>query len=348
MKTAPVIHVIATFSVACLLLSTVSCGGSGPASSGLTLKGAGASFPALAYNKWLEEYKVEKPSVAISYDSAGSETGIKRLIAGEIDFAGTDIPFTEEQMAGFSTRPLHFPSLAGAVVVTYNIPGFSGTLNFTPETLARIFEGKIKTWQDPAIRNANPGVTLPATPVTVIHRTDGSGTTYVFTSYLSQVSETWRKDVGSGAAVKWPAGKAAQSSEELASMVEQTPGAIGYVELNYALKHKLTSGAVQNQAGKFQRADFESLGAAIDSIQQLPKDFRMSITNAPGERAYPIATFTYIVVPSRWPDVPKREAMKGFLRWILNAGQKSALQLDYSILTPGLVEKVREQVGDLM
>lgn len=341
---------IAALLGAAVVLTGVSCGGGGETKSaqGIVLKGAGASFPALAYAKWLDEYKQEKPSVTVKYDATGSAAGVESLIAGQIDFAGTDIPLTDEQMSKFSTRPLHFPSLAGAVVVTYNLPGVTGELRFTAEALARIFEGKIKSWQDPMIRQSNPGATLPAMPVTVVHRSDGSGSTYVLTSYLSQVSAIWKKDVGAGATVKWPVGQSAASNEEAASLVEKTAGAIGYVELNYALKHKLTYAAVQNQAGQFRRADFEGLGAAIDSVQQMPKDFRMSITNAPGEKAYPIATFTYLVVPSRWPDVPKREAMKGFLRWVLTAGQKSALQLDYSILTPGLVEKVREQVGDLM
>lgn len=312
----------------------------------LVLKGAGATAPNLAYSKWLTEFKKEEPNLDVQYHAIGSGEGIHQLQAGTVDFAASDIPLTDEQIAGMKVKPLHFPTLISAIVPVYNVAG-AGALNFTGEALAGIFSGKIKTWNDAAIAKANPEVALPASHIVVVHRSDASGSTYVLTDYLSKVSETWKKNVGQGAAVRWPIGEGATGNEALGELVKKTPNAIGYVELNYAEELKLSYGNVMNSAGKFQKPDLPALGVSVDAVQNLKHDFRASITNAPGEGAYPICTLTWIIVPSQIGDIGKQKAMKRFLRWGYTAGQKLAMPMDYGVLQPPLLNRVQDQVDNI-
>ena len=322
------------------------CGGSN-APSTTVLKGGGATLPYPVYAKWFSDYQKERPQVQIDYQASGSGAGVEGLLEGELDFAASDTPLSDEQLTRFKVKPLHFPTLVGAIVPAYNLgKGYSG-LKFSGDVLAQIFSGKIKNWSDSALVRLNPDANLPSKPIVVIHRSDPSGTTAVFTHYLSQVSDTWKKQVGEGTTVHWPASQAAQGSEGVADLVSKTEGSIGYLELNYAKKHNLAFGSVRNRAGEFQSANFETVGGAIDSIQDLPKDFRILMTNAPGEKAYPIATMTYLLVPSQIPDVQKREAIKRLLHWIYTTGQKVALDFDYDLLTPAMLNPVSDQAADI-
>ena len=339
----------AGLAAAAVLLTLTGCGSaaskvpSGP----VVLKGAGATAPYLAYSKWFEAYKSEEPNVEVQYQPTGSGEGIRQLEAGAVNFAASDIPLTDEQMAKFTVKPLHFPTLIGAIVPVYNITGVRD-LKFTVEALAGIFSGKIKSWNDPALAKANPGVNLPSRHIVVVHRGDASGSTYVFTDFLSKVSDQWKKDIGQGETVNWPDGEAGNGSEALAELVKKTPNSIGYVELNYAVKQNLTYGAVKNAAGKFQKPDLEALGAAVDTAQNMTKDFRMSIVNASAPGAYPICTLTWLIVPRQTGSPAKQQAMKRFLRWAYGDGQKLAMQMEYGVLQPPLLDRVREQVGDIL
>jgi phosphate transport system substrate-binding protein len=327
----------------------VGCSGQATATAPagpVTLKAAGATAPYLAYSKWLEAYKKENPNVTIQYQAIGSGEGLAQLKSGSVDFAASDMLVSDDELAKFKVKPLHFPTLIGAIVPVYNLPGVSD-LRLNGDALAGIFQGKIKTWNDPALARINAGVSLPASRIILAHRSDASGSTYALTDYLSKVSPAWKKDVGTGATVPWPSGESATGNESIAQFVKKTPNSIGYVELNYAEEQQLSHAAVQNSAGKFRKADLESMGAAIENAQNMKSDFRVSIVNAQSDKAYPVSTLTWLIVPSQISDPAKRTAMKAFLRWVYDGGQKLAMSTDYGVLQPPLLNYVNDQIGDI-
>ncbi len=276
------------------------------------INAAGASFPYPIYGKWFEEFAKKDADVQINYQSIGSGGGIRQFSEGTVDFGASDMPMTDEQIGKFKNKPLHFPTVLGGVVVTYNIPGVSQELKFTPEALAGIYLGKIKKWNDAELTKANAGVKLPGNDIVVVHRSDGSGTSFVFTDYLSKVSPEWKSKVGASTSVSWPGGIGGKNSEGVSGVVKQTPNSIGYVELIYALQNKMTYGSVRNSSGAFLKADLDSVTeAAAAAAKNMPADFRVSITNAPGKKAYPIASFTYLLIPSKIDDAGKRKSIIG-------------------------------------
>ena len=313
------------------------------ASAQTTINGAGATFPYPMYSKWFSEYNKQKPDVRINYQSIGSGGGIQQLLAGTVDFGASDGPMTDAQLEKAKGKILHVPAVLGAVVPAYNIPDVKQELKFTPQVLADIFLGKITNWNDKAIASANPGVSFPNQPIVVVHRSDGSGTTYIFTDYLSKVSSEWKNNVGKGTSVKWPLGLGGKGNEGVAGVVRQMPGALGYVELIYAVQNKITSGSVKNASGNFVKASLESTTAAAASAS-MPADFRVSITNAPGKEAYPISSFTWLLIPEQSKDANKGKMISEFLNWMLGPGQEMTKQLTYAPLPPPVIEKVRAAV----
>lgn len=314
----------------------------------ILLNGAGASFPYPIYSKWFDEYHKRKPNLQINYQSVGSGAGIRQVLAGTVDFGATDGPMTDEQLRQAPFKVLHFPTVLGAAVPTYNLPGATAELNFTPEALAGIFLGTITKWNDAAIEKPNPGVRLPASDIVVVHRSDGSGTTFIWTDYLSKVSETWKTKVGRGTSVNWPVGLGGKGNEGVSALVKQTPNSIGYVELVYALQNKLAYGRVRNAAGTFVKADLASTtAAAAGAAQSMPDDFRVSITNAPGKNAYPIASFTWLLVPAQIKDPAKKTAVQDFLKWMATAGQAYAEPLGYARLPKEVSQKVVKAVAQI-
>jgi phosphate transport system substrate-binding protein len=315
------------------------------------LNAAGATFPYPIYSKWFNEYHQQHPDIEINYQSIGSGGGIAQVTAGTVDFGASDGPMKDEQIAAFKqqrgTSILHFPTVLGAVVPAYNLPGFKGELKFTPEVIAGIYLGKITSWNDAAIAKSNPGVTLPNASIVVVHRSDGSGTTYIWTDYLSKVSPDWNSQIGKGTSVKWPVGLGAKGNEGVAGMIRQMDGAFGYVELIYALQNKITFGSVKNAAGNFVKASLDSTTAAAASVKTMPADFRVSITNAPGKDAYPIASFTWLLVPADWKDKGKQKILVDFLTWMLDQGQTMTAQLDYAPLPDELKKKEREAIKSI-
>ncbi|HEX8985659.1 MAG TPA: phosphate ABC transporter substrate-binding protein PstS [Bryobacteraceae bacterium] len=304
------------------------------------VNGAGATFPYPLYSKWFDEYHKAHPNVQINYQSIGSGGGIRQLEAGTVDFGASDQPMTDDQLKKHNGRVLHFPTVLGAVVATYNVPGVAGDLSFTPEALAGIFLGRVTSWNDPLIAKANPGVKLPSAAIVVVHRSDGSGTTFIWTDYLSKVSPDWKSKVGSGTSVSWPTGLGAKGNEGVAGLVKQTPNSVGYVELIYAIQNKMTYGRVKNAAGAFVKPSLESVtAAAAGNAAKIPEDFRVSITDAPGKQAYPVASFTWLLVPDRIADAGKKTAIVEFLRWMLGPGQKSTAALFYAPLPQAVVAK---------
>jgi len=312
-----------------------------------TINAAGATFPAPIYQKWFEEYRKLHPDVQINYQSVGSGAGIRQLTEGTVVFGASDAPMTDGQIAKItSAKILHFPTVLGAVVLTYNIEGVSATLKFTGDTLAGIFLGTIKKWNDPALKKDNPGVNLPDKDITVTHRSDSSGTSFVFTDYLSKVSPAWKSKVGAGAAVNWPVGLGGKGSEGVSGLIKENPNSIGYVELLYAVQSKMNYGLVLNSSGTFVKADFNTVTeAASGAAKNMPDDFRVSITNAPGKNAYPIATFTWLLIPNKIADATKREAIKGFLKWMLANGQSYAIPMSYAPLPKPVVAKEEKQIA---
>ena len=310
------------------------------------INGAGATFPEVIYTKWFEEFPKKYPDSQINYQALGSGAGIRQLTEGTVDFGASDMPMTDAQISKLKVKPLHFPTVLGGIVPTYNIPGLKQDLKFTPAVLAGIFLGKIKKWSDPELTKANPGVKLPDTDILVVHRSDGSGTTFVFTDYLSKVSPEWKTVVGSNTSVKWPVGIGAEHNEGVAGLVKQSPNSIGYVELIYATQNKMGYGAIQNAAGTFLRADLGSVTeAAAGAAKNMPDDFRVSITNAPGKQAYPIASFTWLLVPSKFADAEKKKVIVEFLRWMLTDGQKYAAGLSYAPLPKEVVAKEEKAIA---
>ncbi|HXZ81267.1 MAG TPA: phosphate ABC transporter substrate-binding protein PstS [Terriglobales bacterium] len=311
------------------------------------LNGAGATFPYPIYSKWFSDYKKANPSVQINYQSIGSGGGIRQVTAGTVDFGATDGPMSDQQLAEAKKKIFHIPTVLGAVVPAYNVPGVSGELKFTGPILANIFLGKITNWNDAAIAKANPDMKLPDRPIVVVHRSDGSGTTFIWTDYLSKVSTDWANGTGKGTSVKWPVGLGAKGNEGVAGLIRQMEGALGYVELIYALQNKIPFGSVQNAAGQYIKASLQATTAAAASVKNMPADFRVSITNAPGKEAYPICSFTWLLVPGQWSDASKKTAMVGFLNWMLDNGENEVAELDYAPLPKEVADRVRNTIKQI-
>jgi phosphate transport system substrate-binding protein len=296
------------------------------------------------YSKWFDEYHKKDTNIEINYQSIGSGGGIKQVTEGTVDFGASDGPMNDDQLKAFQDKHgfaiLHFPTVLGAVVPTYNIPGVTTDLNFTPEALSGIFLGKITKWNDPAIAGANKGVNLPGNDIVVVHRSDGSGTSYIWTDYLSKISDEWKSKVGKGASVNWPVGLGGKGNEGVAGLVKQTANAVGYVELIYAIQNKMPYGTVKNSSGAFIKADLAGVtAAAAGAAKNMPDDFRVSITDAPGKAAYPISSFTWLLIPAKFSDGAKRDALKGFVKWMLADGQNYAESLSYAKLPKEVVAK---------
>jgi phosphate transport system substrate-binding protein len=302
------------------------------------INGAGATFPNPIYSKWFSDYHKAHPNVEINYQPIGSGGGIRQLSAGTVFFGASDGPMTNDQITAAGFRVLHLPTVLGGVVPVYNIPNVTAELRFTGPVLADIYLGKITRWNDPAIRGLNPGITLPGDDITVVHRSDGSGTSYIWCDYLSKVSPQYRKTVGVATSVNWPAGVGGKGNEGVAGLVKQTPGAIGYVELIYALQNKIAYGLVQNQAGEFVAASTQTVSnAAAVAAKNMPPDFRVSITNAPGKDVYPISSFTWLLVQESSRDVQRSRILVDFIKWALTDGQKYAPELGYAPLPKEVV-----------
>ena len=328
------------------LASFMIAGGSVAAAQ--SINAAGATFPFPIYSKWFEEFRQAHKSVEINYQSIGSGGGIQQLTSGTVDFGASDMPLKDEQISAMKIKPLHFPTVMGGIVPTYNVPGVTQDLKFTPETLAGIYLGKITKWNDPKLVKDNPGAKLPDLEIALVHRAEASGTTFVFTDYLSKVSPEWKSRVGASTAVKWPAGMGQKGNEGVAGYVKETPGALGYVELIYAVQNHLPYGLLRNQAGEFLKADFNSVtAAAAGAATSMPADFRVSITNSPGKAAYPISTFTWLLIPTKIEDSAKRKAITEFLDWMLVTGQKDCAALGYAPLPKEVVGMVKKQISQI-
>jgi phosphate transport system substrate-binding protein len=310
----------------------------------ISLTGAGATFPYPMYSKWFDAYKKLHPEVEINYQAIGSGGGIRQVTEGTVDFGASDGPMTDKELKAFKDKQgcniLHFPTVMGGVVPTYNIPGVSGEIKFTGKALAGIYLGIITKWNDPDLQKVNPNLKLPDADIVVIHRSDGSGTTYIWADYLSKISAEWRVKVGVGTSVKWPVGLGGKGNPGVAGLVKQTPNAIGYVELIYALQNNMDYGSVENSAGKFVKSTLASVtDAAAGAAKNMPDDFRVSITNAPGEATYPIASFTWLLIPDKIKDETKRKVIVDFLKWMMTDGQKMTEALGYAPLPKEVVAK---------
>jgi phosphate transport system substrate-binding protein len=313
-----------------------------------TLNGAGATFPYPMYSKWFSEYHKVHPEVQVNYQSIGSGGGIRQVTEGTVDFGASDMPMTDDQLKEAqdkrNTKILNIPTVLGADVPAYNIPGVSGEVKFTPDVLAEIFLGRISNWNDPAIAAANPGVKFPNQDIIVVHRSDGSGTTFIWTDYLSKVSSDWKSQVGSGTSVRWPKGMGGKGNEGVAGLIRQLSGSIGYVELIYAVQNNIPYGSVRNASGTFLRASLDGVTAAAASAPKMPADFRLSITNPPGKDAYPIASFTWLLIPLQSKDAAKGKILADFLNWMVNDGQKMTTTLSYAPLPDSVAAKVKDAI----
>lgn len=316
------------------------------ATAATTLNGAGATFPYPIYSKWFSDYHKLHPEVEINYQSIGSGGGIRQLQSGTVDFGASDMPLNDDQLKQMGKPIIQFPTVLGSVVPAYNVPGVSTELKFTPETLAGIYLGKITKWNDKALTSVNPGVKLPDQDIVVVHRSDGSGTTFVWTDYLSKISPEWKSSVGANTSVKWPVGLGGKGNEGVAGTIRQQPGAIGYIELIYALQNKIEFGVVKNAAGNFVKASLDTTSKAAAGTK-VPPDFRVSITNAPGKDAYPIASFTYLLVPTQWQDQGKKTAMVNFLNWMLDKGEPMATGLDYASIPKQVAEMEKAKIKEI-
>jgi len=335
-----------------LLLVVLAFAGVLWADSALSITGAGATFPYPMYSKWFDEYHKKNANLEINYQSIGSGGGIRQVTEGTVDFGATDGPMNDEQIKAYQDKHgfaiLHFPTVLGADVPTYNIPGVDVELSFTQEAIAGIFLGTITKWNDPAITGSNKGVSLPANDIVVVHRSEGSGTTYIWTDYLSKISDEWKTKVGKGTSVNWPSGIGGKGNEGVMGSVKTTPNAIGYVELIYAVQNNIPYGSVRNSSGNFVKADLASVtAAAAGAAKEMPDDFRLSITNAPGNKAYPISSFTWLLIPQKFQDGGKRDAIKGFLHWMLDDGQNSVEALSYAKLPKEVVEKEKKAINNI-
>jgi phosphate transport system substrate-binding protein len=314
----------------------------------VTLNGAGATFPNPIYSKWFSEYNKVHPEVQINYQPIGSGGGIRQVTEATVDFGASDMPMTDQQLSEaeskLKTKVLNLPTVLGAVVPAYNIPGVTGEVKFTGQSLADIFLGKISNWNDPAIAKDNPGVKFPNQDIVVVHRSDGSGTTFIWTDYLSKVSPDWKSQVGSNTSVKWPKGLGGKSNDGVAGSIRQLPGSIGYVELIYAIQNNIPYGSVKNASGTFVKASLEGVTAAAASAPKMPADFRVSITNAPGKDAYPISSFTWLLIPTQSKDGAKGKILADFLNWMASDGQKMTNALAYAALPDSVAAKEKETI----
>jgi phosphate transport system substrate-binding protein len=311
----------------------------GASAQTVLINGAGATFPYPIYSKWFSEYNKLHPTVQINYQSIGSGGGIRQITNQTVFFGATDGPMTNDQLLAAPSKILHFPTVLGAVVPVYNIPGVTAELKFTGPVLVDIFMGKVTKWNDPEIAKLNPGVSLPVADITVVHRSDGSGTTYIWVDYLAKVSEEWKAKVGVATAVNWPSGVGGKGNEGVAGLVQQTPGSIGYVELIYALQNKISYGSVQNMAGEFIRASVPAVtAAAAAAAGKMPADFRVSITNAEGKGVYPISSFTWLLLYESPKDKVQSKTVVDFVKWALTDGQKFCAELGYAPLPEPVVK----------
>ena len=341
-------QLVASFSLAIFLLATIACNNNGSGSSSVALQGAGATFPAPLYQKWLSEYGNLHPNLKMDYQSIGSGGGIKQIKEQTVDFGASDAPMSDADLKSAPGEIVHIPTVLGAVVITYNLEGMKQPLRFSPEVIADIFLGKIKKWNDPKIAADNAGVTLPASDITVVHRSDGSGTSAVFTDYLSKVSAEWKEKVGAGVSPSWPTGIGGKGNEGVTGQVKNTPNTIGYVELAYAAKNKLPAAHIKNAAGSFIEPSIDAVtAAAAASVANMPDDLRISITNAAGAQAYPISSYTYILVYKNQKDAGKGKAIVDFLWWGIHDGERFAKELLYAPLPPDVVKKAETKINSV-
>jgi phosphate transport system substrate-binding protein len=338
---------VAWLSVLVIVFASTACNGGGGSGS-VTLQGAGATFPNPLYQKWLSEYGKINPNVRIDYQSIGSGGGIKQLKEQTVDFGASDAPMKDEDLKSAPGEILHIPTVLGAVVITYNLASVSQKLRFSPEVIADVFLGKIKKWNDPKIAADNPGVALPSTDVTVVHRSDGSGTSAVFTDYLSKVSPEWKEKVGAGISPSWPTGIGGKGNEGVTGQVKSTPNTIGYVELAYALQNNLPVAQLKNASGNYIDASIDAVtAAAAAALANTPEDLRVSITNAPGAQAYPISSYTYILVYKEQKDARKGKALVDFLWWGIHDGEKYAKDLQYAPLPDEIVRRTEAKINSI-
>ena len=328
-----------------LILELAGCGSGAPE---VLITGAGATFPYPLYSKWFYQYYKQFPGSQINYQSLGSGAGVRQISEGTVDFGASDQPMNDEQIAAFrqkrNTNILHFPTVLGADVPVYNLPGVATGLNFTPEVLAGIFLGKITRWDDAGIASANPGVKLPSKEIVVVHRSDGSGTTYIWTDYLSKISPEWKSKVGKGTSVNWPMGLGAKGNEGVSGQIEQIPNSFGYMELIYAVQNNMSYGKVRNRSGAFIKASLATVTAAAAGVE-LPDDFRVSITDPDGADAYPIASFTWLLIPEEFKNKEKMLLLRDFLNWMLGPGQTMTSDLLYSPLPATVIAKERAAIA---
>jgi phosphate transport system substrate-binding protein len=344
----------ATLALSALSLITamIACTGgansNGAGASAVKLQGAGATFPNPLYQKWISEYGKQHPNFKIDYQSIGSGGGIKQIKEQTIDFGASDSPMSDEDLKSAPGEILHIPTVLGAVVLTYNLPGVDQTLRFSPDVIADIFLGKITKWNDPRVAAENPGVKLPAADISVVHRSDGSGTSAVFTDYLSKVSPEWKDKVGKGTSVQWPVGIGGKGNEGVTGQVKQTPNTIGYVELAYAVQNKLPVAVIKNRSGNFIEPSLDSVtAAAASALANTPDDLRVSITDPPGANTYPISSYTYILAYKEQKDPVKGKALVDYLWWAIHDGQKYAKDLQYAPLPDEIVKKAEAKINSI-
>ena len=342
-------QLVVLFSAVALLLASIACNNNGASGSGsVSLQGAGATFPNPLYQKWLSEYGKLHPNVRIDYQSIGSGGGIKQLKEQTVDFGASDSPMSDQDLKSAPGEVLHIPTVLGAVVITYNLEGVKQPLRFSPEVLTDIFLGKVNKWNDPKIAADNPGVTLPTSGITVVHRSDGSGTSAVFTDYLSKVSAEWKEKVGSGTSPSWPTGIGGKGNEGVTGQVKNTPNTIGYVELAYAVKNNLPVAHVKNSSGNFIEPGIDAVtAAAAGSAANTPDDLRVSITNAAGPQAYPISSYTYILVYKDQKDAAKGKVLVDFLWWGIHDGEGFAKELQYAPLPADIVKRAETKINSV-
>jgi phosphate transport system substrate-binding protein len=308
--------------------------------------GAGATFPNAIYSKWFSEYSAAHPGVEINYQPIGSGGGIAQVTKGLVDFGASDMPMTDQQLSSSSIKLIHIPTVMGAVVPAFNVPGVT-SINFSGEVLADIYLGKISNWNDAQIAKDNPGVKLPDQKIIVVHRSDGSGTSFIFTDFLSKVSKEWAEGPGKGSSPGWPVGVGGKGNPGVAGLVRQLPGSIGYMDLIDALKNNISFGSVKNAAGNWVKASIEGVTESAASVKQMPADYRVSITNAPGANAYPISSFTYLLIPAKISDPAKAKILKDMLSWIVKSGESEVSSLSYAPLPPAVADKVLKTVYSL-
>jgi phosphate transport system substrate-binding protein len=338
------------FTALVVLLGSLACNGGGSSTNpNVSLQGAGATFPNPLYQKWLSEYGKVHENIKIDYQSLGSGAGIKQLKEQTVDFGASDAPLKDEDIKTFSGEVVHIPTVLGAVVITYNLAGVNQPLRFSPDVIADIYLGKLKKWNDPRIVADNPGVTLPANDITVVHRSDSSGTSAVFTDYLSKVSPEWKEKVGAGVSPSWPTGIGGKGNEGVTGQVKNTPNTIGYVELAYAMQNKLPVALVKNQGGNFVEPTIDTVTAAAASFAaSTPEDLRVSITNAPGAQVYPISSYTYILVYKDQKDAAKGKALVDFVWWGIHDGQSFAKDLHYAPLPADIAKRAEAKISSIM